>query len=242
MMPRINFNMFSAAWQKTSGAKRIFWIGIGFYLLIIVPVLVLQITIDSIFIDLLNNLILLLFNAGLLYLGIKRAQNLAIHSQEIFFPLKPGIIVRLIVTALVKYIITLLPIILFIFIIAAFLRIFPGKSNSIIDIAKPIGFFIVITSLIYLQIRMCLSTAFILDRQADFWSAIQLSFQATKNQVLLLFLLFLPLFCLLILSAIPLGIGLIWSIPLACILYGMIYKELAPPIVKSTPQKRVFNA
>ena len=233
----------SNAWQRVDGAKATIWAGIGIFLPIIALIVFLNMMIENnFFLNLLTDLLFTLFNAGLVYLGIKRAQDFPIQYTQIFYPLHPGIILRLVVVAIVKYIITLIPILIFIFLVALLLQLFSSWRETILIIAKPVGLLIVVTSLIYLQIRMILSTAFILDRHADFWSAIQLSFQATRGQFWHLFLLYLFTLFSIMLSIIPFGVGLIWSLPFAFILYGTIYKEMATPSVKPSPAKRAFDA
>lgn len=244
-MPDLVSSIFSIAWHKVAGTKKIFWIGICLYLPIIILLSwtqTLSETEEFSLYSLLFSLVLLLFNAGLYNIGIKCAQGKSLHFQQMFSPLQPGTILRLVVTAIVKYIITMLPIIIFILLIAALLRLFQAHYDVIIFAAKPIGLCIATISLVYLQIRMMLSTAFILDRHADFWSAIQLSFKATQHHTWPLFLLSLGIILLIFLSIIPFGIGLIWSIPFGSIVYGELYQKLVPPAAQDIPKKRVFNA
>jgi hypothetical protein len=86
--------------------------------------------------------------------------------------------------------------------------------------------FLSIILTIYLLFRMYLVHAFILAKKVNPWVAIKLSFKATKSNVCRLIGLSILNGLILLVSAIPLGIGLIWTLPYFFINFGEIYKSL----------------
>ena len=84
--------------------------------------------------------------------------------------------------------------------------------------------------------------AFVLDKKANPWQALKLSFRATRSNYWPLLGLVMVEFGIVIASALSLGIGLIWTAPLLLILYGMVYKKLSLNIPKApyTKQEELF--
>src|SRR5205085_143591 len=78
----------------------------------------------------------------------------------------------------------------------------------------------------YLLVRLMLSIAFVLEQNVNPWRAIVLSFHATRCNFWRLFGWYIAIWIIMMISIIPLGIGLIWTLPLIYISYGMIYKTL----------------
>lgn len=83
-----------------------------------------------------------------------------------------------------------------------------------------------ITYAAYLYVRTYLTFPIILLQQKNPWAAMVESYRATQSHVLSLSLLMLLQFIFVFLGAIPLGIGLIWALPLIYISYGVAYKKL----------------
>lgn len=83
-----------------------------------------------------------------------------------------------------------------------------------------------VVGFIYLYCRLLISTGIVLDKKTNPWEAIKQSFRATRANVLRLVGISLILLIIFFISILPLGIGLIWSLPLLYIAYGMIYHRL----------------
>jgi uncharacterized membrane protein len=79
---------------------------------------------------------------------------------------------------------------------------------------------------LYIYIRISLSIGFVLDKEISPWNAIKLSFKATANHFWRLIAILILVNIIVLASSIPAGLGLIWTLPLAVICYGMIYKRL----------------
>lgn len=215
------------AWQLTNGAKGTIWAALGVLFLCWIGIYLLE-TILVIFppallfiIAMIAQMLLFLMQTGLFYLGIHRAFSLPIRYSVIFDTLNAGIAWKIIGLFLLQMIILFLPVVLMvaIFYLLTTLHLFTPMSSTIV---YALG---VIFS-IYLFVKIFLGTAYVLDKKVNPWQAIKLSFVATKGNILPLIVIYLMQMIIFIISAIPLGIGLIWTIPFMIILYGVIYRRL----------------
>ena len=84
-----------------------------------------------------------------------------------------------------------------------------------------------VLSLIYITVRICLAAACVLDKGMNPWAAITSSFAMTRANFWRLVALFILQNIIVIVSLIPLLLGLIWTLPLSLILYGTIYQFLS---------------
>ena len=101
---------------------------------------------------------------------------------------------------------------------------FPGATAlSIVLIA--VAAFLAIT----LAIRLMLAIGLVLDQNLNPWPAIKMSFVSTKGNELRILALILIQLVIVVISAIPFGLGLIWTLPFSLITYGIIYKRLVSP-------------
>ncbi len=89
-----------------------------------------------------------------------------------------------------------------------------------------IGFILLIIPGIYLLISYTFTYALIVDKGLGFWEAMELSRKTITKQWFKFFALSMLSGFLIILSSIPFGIGLIWSIPMVYISYGLLYHHL----------------
>ncbi len=215
----------TAAWAKVSGTKSSMWgailvtllIGLGFaflqsFLSHIKPV--------SLLLSMIAQIILLILQAGLIYIGIRRAFDLPFSYDLVFRGFDLNIALRIIGAYILQSIILMLPLILiFIFgFIAGYTQMhWIGMLGSIIG-----GIIIA-----YLIVRLLLVIPFVIDKVVGPWQAIVLSFRATRHHFWSLLAIVILTWIFLLICAIPFGIGLIWGLPFAFILTGMIYKILS---------------
>ena len=165
------------------------------------------------------SLVAYIANVGLLYIGIQHARNLPINYRLLFKSFRWPTAARL---AAIYIIGTL---VLF---IAATLT---AKTHSI----AYIGMAIISTLFcLWFNFRMFLAPAFIIDANLPVIPAIKASFQATDYHVIKLAVLILIQMGIIIISALPLAIGLIWTLPMMFILYGVVYVTLAPQSKQSS--------
>lgn len=89
-----------------------------------------------------------------------------------------------------------------------------------------LGYLFFIIPGIYLTVATFLALQLVADRQFGPWQAVKTSIKATTHSWFAIFLLLLALFCITAISCIPLGIGLIWTLPLCFIAKGILYRNI----------------
>jgi hypothetical protein len=218
------------SWDAVYGAKAPIWGGflltlviifcIGFILGIVsVFAPKLQIIITPI-----AQIIGVLFQMGLIYMGIRRARGDAISYKLIFYAMDVGMALRIIGLYILQMLIFLLPVATIVAGNIFFMMLSIGTLGMVMSIILDV---VVGALILYISMRMALSMAFVLDKQSGPWEAIKKSFAATEGNVLLLLGAIILQTLIVLISIIPVGIGLIWTIPFSIIMYGMIYKKLS---------------
>ncbi len=89
-----------------------------------------------------------------------------------------------------------------------------------------IGFLFLLIPGIYLSIAYCLATPLIADKNLSFWSAMETSRKAVTQKWFTVFGIIFLILIINIIASIPLGIGLIWSMPMSFIAMGIIYRNM----------------
>lgn len=106
-----------------------------------------------------------------------------------------------------------------------------------------IGFILLILPGIYLSVAFAFAIPLAADKNLSPWQALETSRKAVSHHWFKFFGLGLVVIVIYILSAIPLGIGLIWSLPLLFLVYGVLYLRvfgLGTPT--SIPQENPANS
>mgnify|MGYP000421583405 CR=1 FL=1 len=96
----------------------------------------------------------------------------------------------------------------------------------LITIFTILGFIALVIPGIYLSIAYIYSLSLVADKKLPVWQAMELSRKTVTKQWFKFFGLGIVSFFFILLSAIPFGIGLIWSIPTVYITYGLLYHRL----------------
>jgi uncharacterized membrane protein len=104
------------------------------------------------------------------------------------------------------------------------LRLFLLYVVMIIMIA--IGFILLILPGIYLAVAYAMALPLLIEKKMGVWEALETSRKALSKRWFTVFALFILLGILVALSALPLGIGLIWTIPLSVTVLGVVYKTI----------------
>lgn len=89
-----------------------------------------------------------------------------------------------------------------------------------------LGFFLLIIPGIYLSIAYMFTLPLIIDKNMDFWQAMETSRKATTQHWFKLFFTGVLMVIIYLISAIPLGLGLIWTIPMFIALQGVLYRRI----------------
>lgn len=165
----------------------------------------------------LNMLIQLFFNLGMIRILLKIADNERYDFSDIFrtFPLFLKFLGATILLGLgIAGIFTLL-----------FFTIFAGKMPAS-TFHGLLGVLIVAIPVIVLYLRFYFYSYFIVDREAGIMESITESFRITKEQTGQLVLLMLALLGLNILGVLALGIGLLFTIPMSMLALTFVYRAL----------------
>ncbi|EKD70733.1 MAG: hypothetical protein ACD_46C00426G0004 [uncultured bacterium] len=220
----------TTAWQKVHGSKSVFWGAFGLMFAIVIGLGIAKKIIQTLIpipgIDTLMKFFLqaiaYLLQIGMLYIGIKRAADLLIEYRQIFRPFQANIIIQIFLLYILQILIYL-PMVLLLLSIG---MIFTLLSTIGLGFLSILFFILAGLLIVYISIRIVLAPAFILDQSQNAWGAIKHSFYATRKNFWQLFAIYLIEFIIITISAIPFGIGLIWSLPFSLICYGLIYKNL----------------
>jgi hypothetical protein len=99
-------------------------------------------------------------------------------------------------------------------------------TSLLVSVVTFCGFFLLIIPGIYLSIAYMLAIPLVMERGLSPWQAMEASRKAITQHWFKIFGLFITLGLMIIVSAIPLGIGLIWTLPLTVICMGILYRTL----------------
>jgi uncharacterized membrane protein len=89
-----------------------------------------------------------------------------------------------------------------------------------------IGFVLLILPGIYLAIAYTMAMPLLIEKKMGIWEALETSRKALGKRWFTVFALFILMGILVAVSALPLGIGLIWTIPFSMLVMGVMYKTI----------------
>jgi len=194
-------SVLKEAWGLVSGFKGSFFaalliacIGMGLAQMIFSQILGSDGGFAKFLASILSNGVTIFLSAGLVGMGIRRAQgqpvawtDISMHSDKFVELLIAGFLVSILTT---------------------------------------IGFILLIIPGIYLSVAYILTIPLIVDKRMKAWDAMEHSRKVVTAHWLSFFLIWLTVGVVVLISAIPLGIGLIWTIPLGCIALGVAYRRV----------------
>ncbi len=236
------------AWHKVHGAKQTVWGALLLIIAIMVGFAILSGIANAIYIPLgsvisfISQIFFYLLIAGMIYIGLQRAQDTPISYKMVFRAVEWRLGAKLILLYILKCLIMLpfVLILLFTVFISAFLHVmtmgFSHASETVNAATVSAGFssplsilaFIIVgCAFIYTFTRIMLAVPFLLMQNTGAWEAIVLSFRATRCNFWRIVGWYISLWLIMVISIIPVGIGLIWTLPLVYIAYGMVYKTLS---------------
>ena len=219
----------TASWDKVAGSKGTFWAAFGILFVIVLALgFVTSIlenaspTLGGLF-NIVVAIINLLLQVGVIYIGILRAKDLPISYTFVFRAFEMNLGWKIIAVYVLQTLI-FLPVIILLMVLCPILLV---TGSSLSHASCYVLGFLSALALIYLGIRMVLSIGYVLDQGVGPIDAIKNSFAATRGNVLNLIGVFILQTIIVAVSMIPLFIGLIWTLPLGLIIYGMFYKRLS---------------
>ncbi|NOQ14093.1 MAG: hypothetical protein GQ583_06390 [Methyloprofundus sp.] len=99
-------------------------------------------------------------------------------------------------------------------------------ASLCISVLVTLGFLLLIIPGIYLSIAYMFTLPLIIDKNMDFWQAMETSRRAASQHWFKLFFTAALMVIIYLVSVIPLGLGLIWSIPMFIALQGVLYRRI----------------
>jgi len=204
--------IFSEAWEKTKGAKGTFLLSWLFYGLIAFAI--------NFAFGFFGPNPESLINQGRMTEGMFWAIMPSLVSIPLLYPILAGIILLGIhraveadinATSVMGHYSKLIPLTL--------LTILTGLLTMI-------GFMLLVLPGLYLAIAYMMSMALMIDRNMGAWEAMETSRKAVTKHWFKIFLLYFLLGLIMMVASIPVLIGLIWAIPFASVLHGVLYKRM----------------
>ena len=107
-----------------------------------------------------------------------------------------------------------------------------GKTGSLLitailmNIMIFIGFMLFIIPGIYLSVAYILTVPLVVDRGLSPWEALEASRKAITKKWFTVFGFYLVLLVIMVVSMIPLGLGLIWTIPMMAVAFAIFYRQV----------------
>ena len=89
-----------------------------------------------------------------------------------------------------------------------------------------IGFLLLVIPGIYLMIAYYMAMPLVVEKGMSPWQALETSRKAVTHRWFSVFGFFIVIAIILVVSSIPLGLGLIWTLPMVMIAYGILYRNM----------------
>ena len=99
-------------------------------------------------------------------------------------------------------------------------------ASILIYVFVAVGFMLLILPGIYLSVAYIFVYPLMVDKKMGIWEAMETSRKAVTKKWFTVFGVMLSMALITILSALPLGIGLIWTLPMGYLVYGILYSTV----------------
>lgn len=99
-------------------------------------------------------------------------------------------------------------------------------AGLLTTIAIVIGFLLFVLPGIYLSIATLLTIPLVVERKLSPWQAMLVSCKAISQHWFKVFFLFVVMNIILWISMLPLGLGLIWTLPMVIVMIGALYNRI----------------
>jgi len=96
----------------------------------------------------------------------------------------------------------------------------------LMSVLVTIGFILLIVPGVYLSLAYMFAVPLVVEKNLGIWDAMETSRKAVTSHWFKLFFLFLIMSVILIVSALPFGIGLIWTYPMMVAMVGVMYRDI----------------
>ncbi len=96
----------------------------------------------------------------------------------------------------------------------------------LIFILSSIGYLLLFIPGLYISVASILAIPLVVERKLSAWNALLVSCKAINKHWFKVFFLLLSMSLILFVSALPLGIGLIWTLPMFIVMIGVLYNRI----------------
>lgn len=225
------------AWDKVYGFKGSIWAAIVITFLVmfcvgfICGLLANVSSILTLIVNITGQVASGLLQIGFIYMGILRAKDMPVSYKDVFHAFEMPIFLKVVGVYVIQFAIYIPITLIF---IALPLIIVGPNAKEIVQSGFSMGslllvawFLLGVIASVYVALRMWISLGYVLDQNMSAWNAVKMSFNATADNMCALMVIILVQIASVICGALLLGIGLIWAIPFAAIIFGVTYKNLA---------------
>lgn len=99
-------------------------------------------------------------------------------------------------------------------------------AGLLVTLVTVIGFLLFVLPGIYLSIATILTIPLVVERKLSPWQAMLVSCKAINQHWFKVFFLFIVMNIILWISMLPLGMGLIWTVPMVIVMIGVLYNRI----------------
>lgn len=224
-------------WEKVKGAKATIWGALIIFFVIGLGLGVLSSLSEHIHIGLYvitaiaAQLIQLLLQFGLYYIGVRRAADQPISYDLMFKTFSWEMLWKIVCFVVLALLFVYIPFFIILAIGAGLGMVL--NVQGLLWLAALLG----IIWIFYAGARISLGIGLIPDKGLSGLEAFKKSFELTKSYTLQIIGIYLMALIIIAISALPLLIGLIWTLPWSLVLYGVVYQRLTGrmlPAVQTT--------
>lgn len=203
-------SVLSEAWEKTSGSKWPIHLGFFYYFLVVIAVMIGLGVVMAGLMAVTEEPVVLVLVQVVTQLGI----NL------IAMPMIMGIVMMGIKRSVDAPISASM-------VFNNFSKILPLFATIILMyIMMLIGFLLLVIPGIYLMIAYYMAMPLVVEKGLSPWQAMETSRKTITHRWFSVFGLFIVMIIILTISMIPLGLGMIWTLPMMMIAYGILYRNM----------------
>jgi len=203
--------VLNEAWEKTSGAKGTFWLAIIIYIAISIGLSI----VSQIFLAIIANVtannetIVILFS--IVFQLLFNIVLLPVGMGLVILGIRRSAGASIQAGSIMGY-------------FSSMFRLF--FTYLLLTVMILIGFLLLIIPGIYLSVAYYFALPLVAEKGLRPWEAMEISRKAISKRWFTMFFFFIILSLIIIASMIPLGIGLIWTLPMSLIAYGIIYRNM----------------
>lgn len=202
--------VLSEAWQKTYGAKGTFWLAFLIYFAISIGIsIVSQLALTAVVMTHQSEAVVITITIieqlvmNLVLMPVMMGIIILGMRRSVDAPIQAGSIMGY-YSSMWRLFFTLLLVYLMVF-VGLLLLVIPG---------------------IYLAVAYYMAMPLVVEKGLSPWAAMEISRKTVSKRWFTMFFFGIVMSLILIVSVIPLGIGLVWTLPMGMIAYGIIYRNM----------------